>query len=262
MSSAKVLFGFHAVGVRLKTAPKSVIEIFFEPTRRDARMRSFLERAKEAGVRLVEADGLRIARLCGNQGHQGVAARVEAIAQIHSLDDLLDSLKQPALLLVLDGVTDPHNLGACLRVADGAGAHAVIAPKDHAVGINATVAKVASGAAETMPYFMVTNLARTLGELKERNIWCIGASEDAPRSLYQADLKGPVALVLGAEGTGLRQLTRKTCDELIRIPMQGAVESLNVSVASGVCLYEALRVRSCLLPGGMKSSGHVPPAAS
>ena len=244
MSSAKVLFGFHAVGVRLKTAPKSVLEIFFEPTRRDARMRSFLERAKEAGVRLVEADGLRIARLCGNQGHQGVAARVDAIAQIHSLDDLLDSLKQPALLLVLDGVTDPHNLGACLRVADGAGAHAVIAPKDHAVGVNATVAKVASGAAETMPYFMVTNLARTLGELKERNIRCIGASEDAPRSLYQADLKGPVALVLGAEGTGLRQLTRKTCDELIRIPMQGAVESLNVSVAAGVCLFETLRVRS------------------
>lgn len=243
MSSPKVLFGFHAVGVRLKTAPKSVLEIFFEPTRRDARMRQFLERAKEAGVRLVEADGLRIARLCGTQGHQGVAARVEVIAQTHSLDDLLDGLKAPPLLLVLDGVTDPHNLGACLRVADGAGAHAVIAPKDHAVGVNATVAKVASGAAETMPYFMVTNLARTLGELKERNIWCVGASDDAPRSLYQADLKGPTALVLGAEGTGLRQLTRKTCDELIRIPMLGAVESLNVSVASGVCLYEALRQR-------------------
>ena len=147
------------------------------------------------------------------------------------------------MLLVLDGVTDPHNLGACLRVAEGAGAHAVIAPKDHAVGVNATVAKVASGAAETMPYFMVTNLARTLGELKERNIWCLGASDDAPRTLYQADLKVPVALVLGAEGAGMRQLTRKTCDELISIPMRGAVESLNVSVASGVCLYEALRQR-------------------
>ncbi len=243
MPSVKVLFGFHAVGVRLKTAPKSVLEIFFEPTRRDARMRQFLERAKEAGVRLVEADGLRIAKLCGNHGHQGVAARVEAIEQAHSLDDLLDRIKAPVLLLVLDGVTDPHNLGACLRVADGAGAHAVIAPKDHAVGVNATVAKVASGAAETMPYFMVTNLARTLGELKERNIWCVGASDEAPRSLYQADLKGAVALVLGAEGSGLRQLTRKTCDELVHIPMRGAVESLNVSVASGVCLYEALRQR-------------------
>jgi 23S rRNA (guanosine2251-2'-O)-methyltransferase len=243
MSSPKVLFGFHAVGVRLKTAPQSIIEIYFEPTRRDARMRQFLEKANEAGVRLIEADGMRLAKLAGSHGHQGVAARVQPMPQVHSLDDLLDSLAEPALLLVLDGVTDPHNLGACLRVADGAGAHAVIAPKDHAVGVNATVAKVASGAAETVPYFMVTNLARTLGELKERNIWCIGASDDAPKTVYQADLKGPVALVLGAEGEGMRQLTRKTCDELVSIPMKGAVESLNVSVASGVCLYEALRQR-------------------
>lgn len=243
MASPKVLFGFHAVGVRLKTAPKSIIEVYVEPTRRDARMRQFVERASEAGVRLIEADAMRIAKLCGSHGHQGVAARVEIIQQTNSLDDLLDAVEGPPLLLVLDGVTDPHNLGACLRVADGAGAHAVIAPKDHAVGVNATVAKVASGAAETVPYFMVTNLARTLGELKERNIWCLGASDDAPQTLYQADLKVPVALVLGAEGPGMRQLTRKTCDGLISIPMRGAVESLNVSVASGVCLYEALRQR-------------------
>lgn len=243
MSSPKVLFGFHAVGVRLKTAPQTIIEIYFEPTRRDARMRQFLERVREAGVRLIEADGLRLAKLAGSHGHQGVAARVEAVAQVKSLDDLLDQIKEPPLLLVLDGITDPHNLGACLRVADGAGAHAVIAPKDHAAGINATVAKVASGAAETVPYFMVTNLAHTLGELKERNIWCIGTSGDAPKTLYQVDLKGPTALVLGAEGDGMRQLTRKTCDELVNIPMHGAVESLNVSVASGVCLYEALRQR-------------------
>ncbi len=245
-SAAKVLFGFHAVGVRLKTAPASVIEVYFESTRRDARMRQFLDRAREAGVRLIEADALRIAKLAGSHGHQGVAARVQPIEQARSLDDLLEQLEptgEPPLLLVLDGITDPHNLGACLRVADGAGAHAVIAPKDHAAGINATVAKVASGAAETMPYFMVTNLARTLGELKERNIWVIGTSDDAPRTLYQADLKVPVALVLGAEGQGMRQLTRKTCDELVSIPMHGAVESLNVSVASGVCLYEALRQR-------------------
>ncbi|PZU02717.1 MAG: 23S rRNA (guanosine(2251)-2'-O)-methyltransferase RlmB, partial [Francisella sp.] len=160
MSSPKVLFGFHAVGVRLKTAPQSIIEIYYEPTRRDARMRQFLERAREAGARLIEADGLRLAKLAGSHGHQGVAARVEAVAQVRTLDELLDGLeargvKNP-LLLVLDGVTDPHNLGACLRVADGAGVHAVIAPKDHAVGVNATVAKVASGAAETVPYFMVT----------------------------------------------------------------------------------------------------------
>ena len=244
MSSPKVLFGFHAVGVRLKTAPQSIIEIYYESTRRDARMRQFLERANEAGARLIEADKLRLAKLCGSHGHQGVAARVEPVAQIHSLDDLLDAVEGPPLLLVLDGITDPHNLGACLRVADGAGAHAVIAPKDHAAGINATVAKVASGAAETMPYFMVTNLARTLGELKERSIWITGTSDDAPKTLYQVDWKGPTAIVLGAEGAGMRQLTRKNCDELVSIPMQGAVESLNVSVASGVCLYEALRQRS------------------
>jgi 23S rRNA (guanosine2251-2'-O)-methyltransferase len=210
-------------------------------------MRQFLDRAREAGVRLIEADSLRIAKLAGSHGHQGVAALVHPIEQARSLDDLLDQLEPTGhapLLLVLDGVTDPHNLGACLRVADGAGAHAVIAPKDHAAGINATVAKVASGGAETMPYFMVTNLARTLNELKERNIWIIGTSDDAPKTLYQVDLRGPVALVLGAEGQGMRQLTRKTCDELVSIPMRGAVESLNVSVASGVCLYEALRQRS------------------
>jgi 23S rRNA (guanosine2251-2'-O)-methyltransferase len=243
MSAPKVLFGFHAVTVRLKTAPQSVIELYIDASRRDARMKQFIARAKESGVRMIEADGLRLSKLCGSHGHQGVAARVEAMAQAKSLDDLLDQINEPPLLLVLDGITDPHNLGACLRVADGAGAHAVIAPKDHAAGINATVAKVASGAAETMPYFMVTNLSRTLGELKERNIWCIGTSDDAPKTLYQVDMKGPVALVLGAEGDGMRQLTRKTCDELVSIPMRGAVESLNVSVASGVCLYEAARQR-------------------
>jgi 23S rRNA (guanosine2251-2'-O)-methyltransferase len=244
MSSSKVLFGFHAVGVRLKTAPGSIVEVYVDPTRRDARMRQFLARANEAGARVIDADGMRLAKLAGSHGHQGVAALVHPLPANNSLDDLLDRIKEPPLLLVLDGVTDPHNLGACLRVADGAGVHAVIAPKDHAAGINATVAKVASGAAETVPYFMVTNLARTLGELKERSIWCIGASDDAPKTVYQADLKGPVALVLGAEGEGMRQLTRKSCDDLVAIPMRGAVESLNVSVASGVCLYEALRQRS------------------
>ena len=250
MSSApKVLFGFHAVGVRVKTAPQSVIEIYFDPSRRDARMRQFVDRATEAGIRLIEADGPRLAKLSGGHGHQGVAARVSEIKMVHSLDELLEGIEkiESPLILVLDGVTDPHNLGACLRVADGAGAHAVIAPKDHAVGINATVAKVASGAAETVPYFMVTNLARTLNELKERNIWIIGTSDDAPKTLYQVDLKGPTALVLGAEGDGMRQLTRKTCDELISIPMCGGVESLNVSVASGVCLYEARRQRTAVL---------------
>lgn len=241
--STKVLFGFHAVTVRLKTAPGSISEIHVDSTRRDARMRQFVQRAQDAGAKLVDSDAERLAQLAGNARHQGVVARVSALPQRHSLDEVLDGVQGPPLVLVLDGVTDPHNLGACLRVADGAGAHAVVAPKDHAVGLNATVAKVASGAAETVPYLMVTNLARTLAELKERDIRVIGTSEDAERSLFEADFSGSVALVLGAEGPGMRQLTRKGCDELVRIPMQGAVESLNVSVAAGVCLFEALRQR-------------------
>jgi len=241
--SKQILFGFHAVTVRLKSAPKSVIEIHVEAARRDQRMRQFVERAKDAGAKLIDSDDERLRKLCGSHRHQGVVARCEMVAISHSLDDTLDATEGTPLLLVLDGITDPHNLGACLRVADGAGVHAVIAPKDHAVGINATVAKVASGAADTVPYFMVTNLARTLKELKERDIRVIGTSDDAQQSLYDIDLTGPVALVLGAEGSGMRQLTSKTCDELVRLPMAGAVESLNVSVASGVCLYEAVRQR-------------------
>jgi 23S rRNA (guanosine2251-2'-O)-methyltransferase len=244
--STKVLFGFHAVTVRLKTAPESVSEVHVDTTRRDARMRQFVQRVQDAGVRLVDSDGQRLAALAGTPRHQGVVARVSPLAPKHALDDVLDDVDAAGaapLVLVLDGVTDPHNLGACLRVADGAGAHAVVAPRDHAVGLNATVAKVASGAAETVPYLMVTNLARTLGELKERDIRVIGTSDDAPKTLYEADLRGPVALVLGAEGPGMRQLTRRTCDELVRLPMKGAVESLNVSVAAGICLYEALRQR-------------------
>ena len=241
--STKVLFGFHAVTVRLKTAPASIVEIHVDASRRDARMRQFVERAQEAGAKLVDSDDDRLIRLAGSPRHQGVVARVTPLAQVHSLDDVLDAVVGAPLVLVLDGVTDPHNLGACLRVADGAGAHAVVAPKDHAVGLNATVAKVASGAAETVPYLMVTNLARTLADLKDRDIQVIGTSEDAELTLYDLDLRGPVALVLGAEGAGMRQLTKKTCDQLVRIPMQGAVESLNVSVAAGVCLFEAMRQR-------------------
>ena len=245
-TKTQILFGFHAVTVRLKTAPESVQEILFDASRRDQRMRSFLDKARAAGARLVDSDDERLFKLCGTQRHQGVVARVKAMAQLHSLDEVMEGVEASGatpLLLVLDGVTDPHNLGACLRVADGAGAHAVVAPKDHAVGLNATVAKVASGAAETVPYLMVTNLARSLGELKERDVWVVGTSDQAEKSIYDLDLNRPVALVLGAEGEGMRQLTAKTCDELVRIPMQGAVESLNVSVAAGVCLYEALRQR-------------------
>ncbi|MFL6626754.1 MAG: 23S rRNA (guanosine(2251)-2'-O)-methyltransferase RlmB [Vitreoscilla sp.] len=244
MSSPRVLFGFHAITVRMKTAPQSIVELHVETQRRDARMRAFAERARDAGIKIVESDGERLDKLAGSARHQGVVARVEAVKMPHSLDEVVENIEGPPLLLVLDGVTDPHNLGACLRVADGSGAHAVVAPKDHAVGINATVAKVASGAAETVPYIMVTNLARTLTELKEHDIRIVGTSDDAEHTLYDLDLTGPVAFVLGAEGDGMRQLTRKTCDQLVRIPMVGAVESLNVSVASAVCLYEALRQRS------------------
>jgi 23S rRNA (guanosine2251-2'-O)-methyltransferase len=243
MSSPRILFGFHAITVRMKTAPKSVIELHVEANRRDARMRSFADRAREAGIKIVETDGERLDKLAGTSRHQGVVARVEHVAMPHSLDEVVESIEGPPLLLILDGVTDPHNLGACLRVADGAGAHAVVAPKDHAVGVNATVAKVASGAAETVPYIMVTNLARTLNELKDFDIRVIGTSDDAEQTLYDIDLTGPIAFVLGSEGDGMRQLTRKTCDQLVRIPMAGAVESLNVSVAAGVCLFEALRQR-------------------
>jgi 23S rRNA (guanosine2251-2'-O)-methyltransferase len=239
-----VLYGFHAVTVRLKVAPDSVAEVHVDGQRRDARMRDLVARAQAAGAKLVDSDEHRLAQLAGSPRHQGVVARVTALPARHSLDDVLDAVVGPPLVLALDGVTDPHNLGACLRVADGAGAHAVIAPKDHAVGLNATVAKVASGAAESMAYLMVTNLARALNELKERDIQVIGLSDDAAdASLYDLDLTGPTALVLGAEGAGMRQLTRKTCDRLVRIPMAGAVESLNVSVAAAVCLYEARRQR-------------------
>lgn len=260
-SDTRVLYGFHAIGVRLKMAPASILELYVDPTRRDARMKQFLARAHEAGVRVMEVDGARLAGLAGGGHHQGVVARVSAVELARTLDDVLDQLQarpeaerraDPALLLVLDGVTDPHNLGACLRVADAAGVHAVIAPKDRACGLNATVAKVASGAAETVPYLMVTNLARTLQSLKDRGLWVVGTSDAAPRTLYELDWRGPVALVMGAEGSGLRQLVRRSCDELVAIPMRGAVESLNVSVASAVCLYEAVRQR--LTPAALSSA--------
>jgi 23S rRNA (guanosine2251-2'-O)-methyltransferase len=241
--SPKLLYGFHAVTVRAKTAPASVQEVHVDSTRRDGRMRQLVARLHEAGLRIVDSDDTRLTQMVGTPRHQGVVARVSPLAPRHSLDEVLEAVSGAPLVLALDGVTDPHNLGACLRVADGAGVHAVVAPKDHAVGITATVAKVASGAAETVPYLMVTNLARTLGELKERDLLIVGTAEEAEDTLYDIDLRGPVALVLGAEGPGLRQLTKKSCDRLVRIPMAGAVESLNVSVAAGVCLFEALRQR-------------------
>jgi len=239
------IVGINPVEGALANDPDRVREVLIEQNSKNARVNEIAAQARKLGLPVKPVGKEQLEKLGGEARHQGVIARYETppLRSENDLPALLDAAGPNALVLVLDGVTDPHNLGACLRVADGAGAHAVIAPKDHAAGINATVAKVASGAAETVPYFMVTNLARTLNELKERSIWCVGTSDDAPGTIYQSDFKRPLALVLGAEGEGMRQLTRKTCDELVSIPMAGAVESLNVSVASGVCLYEAMRQR-------------------
>jgi 23S rRNA (guanosine2251-2'-O)-methyltransferase len=236
------VFGFHAVLASLRADPASVIEIFLDEARHDARGKDLAAAAERAGVRLMRVPAKRLDGFYGGGRHQGVVARVETKRAADSLEELLDRIERP-LLLVLDGVTDPHNLGACLRVANAAGAHAVVAPRDRSAGITPAVSKVASGAAETTPYFMVTNLARTLGDLKERNIWIVGADERAERTLYDSDLPESIAWVLGAEGEGMRRLTRESCDLLVRIPMQGAVESLNVSVSAGICLFESVRRR-------------------
>jgi 23S rRNA (guanosine2251-2'-O)-methyltransferase len=240
--SERIIYGFHAVTARLRQRAQSVREIYLD--RSDKRADDLKKLAAAANVRVVSADKARIDALAGHINHQGVAARVEAATLARDLDELLDDLTEPALLLLLDSVQDPHNLGACLRVADAAGAHAVIAPKDRAVGLTAAAIKVASGAAESVPYLMVTNLARTMRQIKERNIWLIGAAEDAAQSIFSARLDGALGLVLGAEGPGLRRLTREHCDEMAAIPMHGAVASLNVSVASGICLFEARRRRA------------------
>jgi 23S rRNA (guanosine2251-2'-O)-methyltransferase len=238
----RVVFGFHAVLARLRADPKSVLEIFLDEARNDARGKDLAAAAERAGVRLMRVPTKRLDGFYGGARHQGVVARVEVKSAGQDLDDILEGTEHP-LLLVLDGVTDPHNLGACLRVANAAAVHAVVAPKDRSAGITPAVSKVASGAAESTPYVMVTNLARTLAEIKERNIWVVGADERAEQTLYQADLPGSIAWVLGAEGEGMRRLTRESCDILVRIPMGGEVESLNVSVSAGICLFESVRRR-------------------
>lgn len=244
MKPTHAIFGFHAVLARLRADAPSIVEIYLDQDRKDARARDLALAAERAGVSLMRVPTRRLDGFYGGGRHQGVVAMVLEKPARESLEDLLDSLREPPLLLVLDGVTDPHNLGACLRVADAAGAHAVIAPKDRAAGITAAVSKVASGAAESVPYHMVTNLARTLDDLKERNIWIVGADERAEKTLYESELPESIAWVLGAEGEGMRRLTRERCDLLVRIPMRGSVESLNVSVASGVCLFESRRRHS------------------
>ncbi len=239
----KNLTGFHAVTSRLRQKPGTVRGIYVDAERKDGRANDLRELAKRLGVRVFAVDAKRLDGMAGGVRHQGVVAEAEPLDMPKFIEDVLENLAEPALLLVLDGVQDPHNLGACLRVADGAGAHAVIAPKDRSVGLTTAAIKVASGAAESVPYIVVTNLARTMRDLKDRNIWLIGADDSAPETIYEAKLDGAIAMVLGAEGEGLRRLTKDNCDLLVSIPMLGAVESLNVSVASGICLYEARRRR-------------------
>jgi 23S rRNA (guanosine2251-2'-O)-methyltransferase len=245
MSHGKLIFGFHAVTGRMRQAPGTIKAIYLDSARRDGRVRDLVRLADAMGLRIIEIERSRLDGMVGGERHQGVVAETsgDATPLVRDLDALLDDLSEPPLLLVLDGVQDPHNLGACLRVADAMGAHAVLAPKDRAVGLNATVRKVASGAAESVPFLTVTNLARTLRELKARDVWIVGTADEAANDIAHARMEGALAVVMGAEGEGMRRLTRETCDELARIPMLGQVESLNVSVASGICLYEARRQR-------------------
>jgi len=242
--SSRLIYGFHAVTAKLRHDPAALKEIFVDAARQDARARDLLAHAELQGIKILASDGKRLDAMAPGAKHQGVIARVEGGRKLAHLDDVLDTLEEPAFLLVLDGITDPRNLGACLRVADAVGVHAVIAPKDRAAGLTDVAMKTASGAAETVPYVMVTNLARTLRELQEREIWVIGTAGEAERDLYAAEWPVATAWVLGAEGEGMRRLTRETCDQLVSIPMHGSVESLNVSVAAGVCLYEARRRRA------------------
>ena len=244
MADLRLIYGFHAVTSRIRQNPEGVLEVYLQAQRNDPRMRELIKLAEMSGVRVIPVDAARLGGMAGNARHQGVAARVNAALRVQHLSDVLDTITEAPLLLVLDGIQDPHNLGACLRSADAFGVHAVIAPKDRAVGITATVEKIACGAAETVPYITVTNLARTLRELQERDIWVAGAAGDAALDLNGFKHDGALAWVLGAEGEGLRRLTRENCNELVRIPLLGSVESLNVSVCAGIFLFETRRQRA------------------
>lgn len=243
MSQSQILAGFHAVQARLRHHPESITSIYYDGRRCDKRIQQLVDRAQAAGLKPQSVNAEQLAEFAKGMRHQGVVALAKATPLAVTIDEVLDVLEEPAFLLILDGVTDPHNLGACLRTADAAGVHAVIAPKDRAVGLNATVRRVACGAAETVPYITVTNLARTMRALRERDIWLVGTSDQATGDLHSIDGRRPMAWVMGAEGEGMRRLTQETCDELVSIPMAGSVESLNVSVASAVCLYETVRQR-------------------
>lgn len=243
MSNRRLIYGFHAVNARLWQNPKSLTELYALSGRHDTRMQQALEKAAQENIPVRFVEAARLDNLCRHARHQGIAGFIDASHNHVHLDDVLDNLTEPPLLLILDGITDPHNLGACLRVADAMGVHVVIAPKNRSVGLNATVSKVACGAAETVPYIAVTNLARTLRELKERDIWIVGTDMGGEADLFHYDIPAAVAWVMGNEGEGMRRLTREHCDTLVSIPMLGTVESLNVSVSTGMVLAETRRQR-------------------
>src|SRR5690554_606158 len=245
MAGEQYIYGLHAVRAAVKYDPAHIVEIWLEQRRHDAKVQRLFAALEALGRPVHRVARRELDRLVDGAAHQGVVVRYSGPPPQgeDELERLLDGLDHDPFLLILDQVQDPHNLGACLRSADAAGVDALIAPRDRAVGLTPTVHKVASGAAGTVPFFQVTNLARTLDALKVRNIWLVGAAGEAEQSVYETDMRGPLAIVMGAEDTGLRRLTRERCDFLARIPMQGQVESLNVSVATAVFLFEALRQR-------------------
>jgi 23S rRNA (guanosine2251-2'-O)-methyltransferase len=240
---AQPVFGFHAVNGRLKHAPDTMQTLYVSEHRRDARMRDLLARADEAGVKIVVADDRRLDGLAGGNAHQGVVALCTETTRPEDLEDILAHVEPTTLLLLLDGVTDPRNLGACLRTAAAAGANAVIVPRDRSASLTDVASKAAAGAAELLPLIAVTNLARAMDQIKEAGVWIAGAAGEAEGLIFDLDLRGPLAWALGAEGSGLRRLTRERCDWLARIPMHAQAESLNVSVATGICLFETVRQR-------------------
>ncbi|SEJ00494.1 23S rRNA Gm-2251 2'-O-methyltransferase [Azotobacter beijerinckii] len=244
MSELERIYGVHAVEALLRHHPRRVKQLWLAEGRQDPRAQVLLELARQARVLVGQRERRELDEWAEGV-HQGVVAEVSP-SQVWGeamLDELLDRCEGPPLLLVLDGVTDPHNLGACLRTADAAGVQAVIVPKDKSATLNATVRKVACGAAEVVPLVAVTNLARTLEKLRQRGLWTVGTAGEVEQELYGLDLRGPTVLIMGAEGKGMRRLTREHCDYLVRLPMVGSVSSLNVSVATGVCLFEAVRQR-------------------
>ncbi|MCW8090818.1 23S rRNA (guanosine(2251)-2'-O)-methyltransferase RlmB [Alteromonas sp. ASW11-130] len=246
MAQQEWLYGIHALSAVVANEPERLIEVLVLKGRNDDRLNDIVNQVRRHGISVQFCHRKVLDDKVNGEQHQGIVARAKPARVLteNDLDEVLQNHKQP-FLLILDGITDPHNLGACLRSADAAGVHAVIAPKDKSAGLTGTARKVACGAAESVPFIQVTNLARTLQDIQSKGVWVIGTTGETDKSLYDCKLTGPLALVMGAEGKGMRRLTKERCDELVKLPMAGSVSSLNVSVATGICLYEAVRQRSC-----------------